>query len=187
VSAFEFFFTFYGLILGLSVVEVVTGFARLFKGRTRIRVGYVTPMLAMVLLMDLSTYWLLAWVQRDQTVVSYSVLIFGLAVAGAYYFAASLVFPDDFNAASLDEHYDTHKRFVVAMVFAANVLAYVVIPLLSPSGRSSLAELWTTPSYVMAVLLCYAAGAGIILIRNRPLNALLLAGLIGMYISFMFA
>ena len=47
MSAFEFFFGFYGLILGLSVVEVVTGFSKVLKQRRRIRIGYLTPMLAL--------------------------------------------------------------------------------------------------------------------------------------------
>ena len=39
MSAFEFFFSFYGLLLGLSVAELVGGFARVLHERERIRVA----------------------------------------------------------------------------------------------------------------------------------------------------
>ncbi len=57
MSAFEFFFSFYGLILGLAVVEVLTGFSRAMRARTRIRLGIVTPLLALFILLDLISFW----------------------------------------------------------------------------------------------------------------------------------
>ena len=47
MSAFEFFFSFYGLLLGLSVAELVGGFARVRHERHRVRFGWVTPLLAL--------------------------------------------------------------------------------------------------------------------------------------------
>jgi hypothetical protein len=43
---FGFFFTFYGLILGLSVVELVVGASRMVDQGHRLRVGSLTPTLA---------------------------------------------------------------------------------------------------------------------------------------------
>ena len=43
MSAFEFFFSFYGLLLGLSVAAVVGGFANVLHERHRIRFGWLTP------------------------------------------------------------------------------------------------------------------------------------------------
>lgn len=44
MSAFEFFFSCFKLILSQSVAEVMTGFARSLKRRNPIRMGYVTPL-----------------------------------------------------------------------------------------------------------------------------------------------
>ena len=45
MSAFEFFFSFYGLILGLSVAELLGGFARTLNRNPRPRFGLLTPLL----------------------------------------------------------------------------------------------------------------------------------------------
>ncbi len=57
MSAFEFFFSFYGLVLGLSVAVIATGVARAFKHRKTVRVGWKTPMLAAFVALDIATFW----------------------------------------------------------------------------------------------------------------------------------
>ncbi len=57
MSAFEFFFSFYGLLLGLSVAELVGGFARVLHERQRVRFGWLTPLLALFVAVDLVTFW----------------------------------------------------------------------------------------------------------------------------------
>ena len=66
MSAFEFYFSFYGLILGLSVAQVVSGFAVALDARKRSKVGLLTPLLALFLLFDITTFWLFAWALRDR-------------------------------------------------------------------------------------------------------------------------
>lgn len=43
MSPFEFFFSFYGLLLGFSVAELVGGFARVLHERQIVRFGWPTP------------------------------------------------------------------------------------------------------------------------------------------------
>jgi hypothetical protein len=124
VTSFEFFFSFYGLILGLSVVEVITGFARAVKGRHRVRVGYVTPMMGLIVLLDLASFWRNAWTSMQHVPVSLITLLIGLAIAGVYFLAASLIFPDDLDAwPRFDDFYDKHKAWVIGGVWSANMLA----------------------------------------------------------------
>lgn len=59
--SFEFFFSFYGLLLGLSAAEVAKGLANALGARERIRIGWLTPMLAGFLLLDIASFWLFAW------------------------------------------------------------------------------------------------------------------------------
>ena len=61
MSAFEFFFSFYGLLLGLSVAELVGGFSRVLHERQRVRFGWLTPLLAVFVALDLATFWNQAW------------------------------------------------------------------------------------------------------------------------------
>lgn len=60
MSDFEFFFSFYGLILGLSVAEIASGIARTVHERGEVRVGWLTPMLAVFVSLDVAGFWVVA-------------------------------------------------------------------------------------------------------------------------------
>ena len=57
MSAFELFFSLFGLILGLAVAVVIGGLSDLLRERRRIPIGHLTPMLALFVLFDLSSLW----------------------------------------------------------------------------------------------------------------------------------
>lgn len=123
MSAFEFFFSFYGLLLGLSVAVLATGAARAFKHRKTVRVGWLTPLLATFVALDIATFWDAAWVNFRGLPFSYGLLVGGLLIAVVYFIAASLVFPDETDAdLSLDEHFWTHRRTVLILLIVANLL-----------------------------------------------------------------
>jgi len=106
LSPFEFFFSFYGLLLGLSVAVLATGAARAFKHRRTRPVGWLTPLLAVFVALDIATFLEAAWVNYRALPVSYGLLVGGLVVAVVYFIAAALVFPDDSDRpAPLDEHF----------------------------------------------------------------------------------
>ena len=126
MSDFEFFFSFYGLVLGLSVVELVAGLARsLHEGRGR-RLGLLTPLLATFVLADITSFWAFAWVDLRDVQVGYASLVGALAVAGLYYVAASLVFPRDPGAEPADDHFWRHRRTVLLAVMACNLPVYIM-------------------------------------------------------------
>lgn len=123
MSAFEFFFSFYGLLLGLSVGVLATGAARAFKHRKTQPVGWLTPLLAVFVALDVATFWDSAWVNYRTLPFSYGLLIGGMVVAVVYFIAAALVFPDDSDAkAPLDEHFWANKRAILGLLIIANVL-----------------------------------------------------------------
>jgi hypothetical protein len=123
--SFEFFFSFYGLLLGLSAAEVAKGLANALGARERIRIGWLTPMLAGFLLLDISSFWLFAWGGRALVTIGWTSLFVGLVIAVTYYLAAALVFPNDLSEwASLDEHYWQRKRLVVAGLMLPNAIVF---------------------------------------------------------------
>lgn len=123
MSAFEFFFSFYGLLLGLSVGVLATGTARAFKHRKAQPVGWLTPLLAMFVALDVATFWESAWVNYRALPFSYGLLIGGMVVAATYFIAAALVFPDDSDPkAPLDEHFWANKRAILGLLILANLL-----------------------------------------------------------------
>ncbi len=123
MSAFEFFFSFYGLLLGLSVAVLATGAARAFKHRKSQPVGWLTPLLAVFVALDIATFWEGAWVNYRTLPFSYGLPVGGLVVAVVYFIAAALVFPDDGDPPThLDDHFWANKRATLCLLIVANVL-----------------------------------------------------------------
>ena len=177
MSAFEFVFSLFGLLLGFSLVEVLGGLVRTLKLRARVRIGWLTPLLGLFVLLDLTSFWSGAWQNREIIPVSYGALLFGLVITGLYYMAAALVFPDEPQEwPDHDEHYLAHRRQVLGAVWLCNM------------GAFSLGD-WVAgrvPSVETIVLLSlYTAFiAGAFATRNKAANGLLLAGLSGLYLYF---
>jgi len=126
MSSFEFAFTLYGLVLGLSVTEVISGFARVLRARKAIRLGWLTPAIGLLLLVDLVTFWSNAWDIRAAIPATFGTLLFGTAVAGIYFLSASLVFPAEVGEwADLDDYFLRHKGQVIAGVIIANLMVHL--------------------------------------------------------------
>ena len=125
MSDFELYFSFYGLLLGLSVAVVIGGLAKALNAESDRGVGLLTLALGLFVLMDITSFWLWAWGQRELVVADLAHMFGGLFIAGTYYFAASLVFPEaEAGWASTDEHYWAKKRRVFAGVLAANIAVF---------------------------------------------------------------
>lgn len=121
MSQFEFIFALFGLLLGLSLAEILAGLARGIQAQLRpgggFRLGWLTPMLGLFVLLDLLSFWNAAWVSRDVVAVSGHSLLAIMAFAGAYYLAAALVFPRDIDGeADLDAHFFRVRRIVIGVM-----------------------------------------------------------------------
>jgi len=139
MSAFEFFFSFYGLVLGLSVTALATGAARAFKHRRTVRIGWKTPMLATFVALDIATFWDAAWNNFSHLPYSYGLLIGGLLVAMVYFVAAGLVFPEpEDKVERLDDHLMANKRAVLLLLVLANVLMIAALACASLSKPNGL-------------------------------------------------
>ncbi|RZJ41372.1 MAG: hypothetical protein EON86_10540 [Brevundimonas sp.] len=127
MSAFEFFFSFYGLLLGLSVAELVGGFARVLQEKQRVRFGWLTPLLATFVALDVATFWNQAWVIFRGAPFNHALLIAGLIIAATFYVAASVTFPRVSAEGSdapidLTDHFWRYRRLVFGCIMAANLI-----------------------------------------------------------------
>ena len=123
MEAFDFAFSLFAIILGLSLVEVLTGFSRALKRRRVVHLGWLTPLLAIFVMLDLISFWEWAWGARTYVAPTYGILFIGLVVSGLYYLAASIIFPDEFGQhTDFDAHYLAHRRQVLGAVIVCNLI-----------------------------------------------------------------
>jgi hypothetical protein len=137
MSPFEFFFSFYGLLLGFSAAELVGGFARLVHERRTVRIGALTLLLGAFVAVDIATFWNQAWLIFRNAPFNLSLLVLGLFVASTFYVAATSVFPREIKPGqSLDEHFWVHRRLVLLCVLSANwIMAISFFVLANFSGE----------------------------------------------------
>jgi len=127
MSEFEFFFSFYGLLLGLCLAVIATGAANTIQHRRKLRIGWLTPLLAVFVALDVASFWDLAWTLFRDAPFSYGLLVASLVVALVYFIAASLVFPHEISdGLSLDDHFWANRKVVLLLTTAANLLALLV-------------------------------------------------------------
>ncbi len=131
MSDFEFFFSFYGLLLGLSVAELVGGFARLLHERQRVRFGWLTPLLALFVVLEVATFWTSAWTLYRPAPYNHALLILGLVTTTTFYIAASATFPRLVaegidTRVDLDAHFWAQRRLVLACILIANLTIWVL-------------------------------------------------------------
>ena len=153
MSAFEFFFSFYGLLLGLSVAELVGGFARVLHERERIRFGWLTPALALFVAIDIATFWNQAWVIFRGAPFNTFLLLVSLSIAATFYVAASVTFPrvsaeGAHERIDMDAHFWAHRKLVFGCILAANLIVAVMVIILAQgnAGFAKVADsltLWT--------------------------------------------
>jgi hypothetical protein len=125
--------SFYGLLLGLSVAEVANGVVNAFGARQKIKLGLLTPSLAVFVFFDITSFWIYVWGIRESLVVNWGTMFGGLVVALTYYFAAGLVFPRQVvDWPDLNEHYRRHKRLVYGCIIVANFTMGTVAICLNP-------------------------------------------------------
>ena len=184
MSDFEFVFVLYSLVLGLSVVEILGGFGRALELRLAqttegadFRIGWLTPLLAIFVLLDLLSFWSFAWTLRDTVQVSPRMLLAVMTFAAAYFMAARLVFPTaPARFASLDEQYFRVRRIVMGILIALVGVQWAYLASI-PAMRAALASPLTIALTLVLVCLMFAAA----FVKDRRWSIAILVLLVGRY------
>lgn len=179
MSPFEFFFSFYGLLLALSVATVAMGLVKALKLHGPRAIGWLTPLLALFVLFDISSFWAWAWEGLREAPFSYGLMILGMVIALIYFVAASFIFPEDNEAwTSLDDYYNRRKRVVYLGVMASNVISYLATLAITHADPFSPRYI-TTNGFAGFLVISLAVNC---VVRNRWVNALMLLLNIGLYL-----
>ena len=182
MSQFEFVFSLFSLLLGFSLVEVLSGLVRTLKlrrppgpdAKRAVRIGWLTPLLGLFVLVDLTSFWNVAWRSREAIPANFATMLLGLAVTGLYYFSASMVFPDKpEDWPDFDEWTARHKRQVMGGILASNLMATAAILIPQP-------DTWT-PSVLITNFVLLGMMTTAALARPRWLTGAMLVGMFGFY------
>jgi hypothetical protein len=185
VSDFEFVFVLYSLLLGLSMVELLGGLGRALEARfaaeaTRgaFALGWLTPLLAIFVMLDLLSFWQAAWTVRGDINVSGATLMAVALFASLYFLAARLVFPSQpENYTNLDTHYFQVHRIVLGLLLvllAAQLTFYALHPVLVHAFDRPL--VWVLTVILVALM------AAAIAVKNHRWSMVLLVMLIARYV-----
>ena len=184
MSAFEFLFTLYSLILGLALTEILSGLGRALelrmarKDEAEFTIGWLTPLLAVFVILDLLSFWVAAWGVREQIAVSPAVMFGIVLFCCAYFLAARMVFPSEPERfADLDNHYFRVRRLVMGILIAliaAQWAFYATIPAISAAAFQ--------PFPIAMTVLLVAMMAATLVFRKEWINGALLVLLSARYI-----
>lgn len=186
MSPFDLVFALFSLLLGLAIAEVLGGFSRALKlkrGAKAVRIGWLTPLLGLVVILDLTSFWIVAFDMREQFQVEYLTLIAVLAIVGTYYLAASLIFPDDPEEwPDFDAHYDRQNRLVILGLLAANIGSWIGQIALLPAATGMEETALTPDETVDAVagLTILVLLIALIFVKGRRANVAILAALVAL-------
>jgi hypothetical protein len=129
MTVFEYVFSLYSLLFGLALAQVFGGFGNALQERHKIHIGWLTPLLGLFVIVDLTSFWEIGWELRGMSGRPYFLyLLAGVLLAGIYYLAARLVFPRNFvEWPDFDVYYFKHKHWVFGGILLCNVVASVVL------------------------------------------------------------
>jgi hypothetical protein len=176
MSQFEFFMAFYSLLIGIAVAELLLGFSGLLRHRARPRLGLLTPLMGMLMFLQLLALFIDAWMSLKTIRIDMIGLAVPTAIGVCIFAASTLVVPKDPSEwPDLDEYTYRNRRWTLGLIFAANLLIIV-----HESGQ--------VPAHlVLPYALVNLTGFGLMtagmLLRPRLAVAACLAGLILVYVS----
>lgn len=179
MTIFEFVFSLYSLLFGLALAQVFGGFGNTLQERHKLKVGWLTPLLGLFVIFDLTSFWEIGWQLRDAFDRPYFLfLLAGVLMAGIYYLAARLVFPRNFvEWPDFDVYYFRHRRWVYAGVLICNAVAIVL--LVGVKETFFRRPLGIANDFTYFVLLI-----ALLAVRNKRANVVLLVLMLARYAVF---
>lgn len=133
MTGVDLLFQLFALLLGFSVAELLAGLARSWRIRSgatlsttaTIRIGWLVPLLALLVLVDQTHFWLTAFELRNFFSFDYATLLGILVIVGGYYMISTFVFPDDpEHWPDFDDYYLKTNRTVLAGMIAINFITF---------------------------------------------------------------
>ena len=192
MPGFNFLFEAFVLLVGLAMAEVLSGFARVLKLRTRrkagldggeaIHIGWLVPMLGLVVILDQSTFFLHMYGFRNLMPFNGGTIMAILLTIGWYYLIASMTFPDEpEDWPDFDEWYWRQKRFIIGGVIGINVVSMIGAGFMATADVQAEMAAQMTPRMALLSLFALSVFPAMIWLffaKGRRINLILLAFMI---------
>lgn len=155
LNAFDYLFTFYGLLLGIAVANVAIGFADMWRDCERIQVGGCPPLLCGIVLLGGMNVWLTMWHLRDNVGVTAWQMVAAACVALPYVFISRGMFPGQEmqQERSLEEHYLKHRILILTMLLIPPVASAISKIVLDRTHDYGMREVWLGARLAMPLVL----------------------------------
>ena len=151
MDSFSLLFSLFSLLIGLAMAEILGDFGRVIDRRKRLRIGWLTPLLAILVLCDLASFWQSAYEYRAVLRDDNGTVLAILAFASLYYLIATLVVPEDLaDGSDLDVNYHANNRLVIGGMILLNLPN---VPLTIMSGASAAGWIIVAVYYTILVSL----------------------------------
>jgi hypothetical protein len=179
MGAFDYLFSFYGLLLGIAIANVAIGFADMWRDCEKIRVGTCPPLLACVVLLGGMNAWLLSWHERPFVTVTAWQMLAAAGIALPYVFVSRAMFPgaEKDPESSLEDHYVKHRGLILTLIAIPVVIQTVAKVVLDGLHDLGWEHLWMIARIALPLSLIPFANRGVQRIGLVMLIVLLLIGL----------
>ena len=172
---FEFLVGFYGLLLGLIVAEIASKLADAIDEHRKRPIGLLTPLLTIVVLGDITSFWMWAWSERHDVTMGWQTVYLSTALGIVYFLSAALIYPRTSGRwKSLDEHYWVRKRLVIGGLLLVNaVLLARMLTRLLPAWDDFWFYVWIPSFFGLMLVLLFS--------RRRSVDIVCLSALVAYY------
>ena len=178
MTTFEFVFSLYSLLFGLALAQVFGGFGNTLQERHKLKVGWLTPLLGLFVILDLTSFWEIGWQMRDISRPYFLFLMGTVLLAGIYYLAARLVFPRNLAEwPDFDVYYFRHKQWVYGGILLCNLVAAAVLLAIGSTFMRS-------PTGFLNDLTYFVLLIALLLVRSRRASVVLLILILSRYAVF---
>jgi len=170
MSDFELMFQLFALLLGLAMAELLAGLARSWRiragairmGETHIRIGWLVPLFGLLVLVDLTRFWVTIYAVRDHLTFDYASLLSMLVIVGGYFAIATFVFPDEpAEWPDFDDYFLHTNRTVVGGMIVVNLTLILYSSWLwtkgAPLSEAPIARSWISLTAALIYLPTLAA------------------------------
>ena len=181
MDRFSFFFAFYGLLLGLAVAELLSGFARLVRARALRKLEARTTLAALFTFLAICATWIDAFGRFENVSLDFAGLWGPIVTGTAYFLAATVIFPtDEQEFERLGDYFAQRQRFIAAMLLVAETCVNIsFIDYYAYSFHQRPAAFWLV--LVPFNLTINAIFIGLLVTNARRATTLLLAAQVALF------